>query len=82
MSLCLLCLSQVVACSVNEACVRPVLPTTPHPIMESIELKGGSYCMNEQSAKNILINLEKYSGALNKCNNTIILYNASVEPSK
>lgn len=59
--------------------MRPTLPVTPHPIMESVELNGGTYCMNEQGAKNVLINLEKYSGSLDKCNNIIELYNKSIE---
>lgn len=38
--------------------------------------------MNEQGAKNVLINLEKYSGALDKCNRIIELYNDSVKDTK
>lgn len=62
-----------------KPCVRPTLLTTPHPIMELVGRDPVSGVMDDASAYNVQINLEKYAGALDKCNAQIIKYNDIVK---
>ena len=68
------------SCAPDNTCLRPTLPNEPHPNMLSVVLApDAQYCMDEQSAKNVRVNIENYYGALERCNATISTYNKTIQ---
>lgn len=49
-------------------------------MMEQVEFNGGAFCMDEANARRILINLERYRSTVDKGNEVIKQYNATVKP--
>jgi hypothetical protein len=77
-SLCLiLCLSLLAGCA-SVPCVRSTLMPEQHPAMLMVETddEGG---LDSDNTQTMLINLELYRGALDKCNQTINVYNGTVK---
>lgn len=61
-----------------QLCLRPTLPTEPHPIMlEVVSDENGG--LDEENTKAMMSNLYIYQGALDRCNETIRIYNLSVK---
>lgn len=74
--LAVLSLSVTAACC--PPCLQPVLPTEPPPALIGVETdeSGG---LDETNTREMLGNLYIYQGALDRCNSTILLYNATIK---
>jgi len=62
----------------DKVCIRPTLAYEPNPSLIEVETndEGG---LDEEEVKDMLSNLELYQGALDKCNETLLLYNFSIK---
>lgn len=57
---------------------RPILPTEPSPIMTAEVETNDAGGLDEKEFLDILEDLYHYQGSLDKCNDIIIKYNATV----
>lgn len=62
-------------------CLKPTLPLEPHPNMTAVRFDpAAEYCITDQGRRNMLENLELYRAALERCNGTLQIYNATATP--
>ena len=57
---------------------RPILPVEPHPIMTAEVVTNEFGGLSDVELLDLLENLYRYQGSLDKCNSIIMKYNATV----
>ena len=70
----ILCLSLLAGCAECRPCVKAQLPVEPDPIMVEVKTDATGK-LDADGIKAMLINLQLYKGALDKCNMSIQKHN-------